>query len=104
MKNIEKYNEFLKYNENSNIKELIEKVKYECGNKSDLNSIYENENYQKIIMQGYNSIPYIFENFSIIWLKALEKITNIELYEEYSLTTSEMKNIWKKWASENGYL
>lgn len=99
---MKKYNEFIN-NDTITINDLISKVKLECGNKSDLYQIYENINYQKIIKLGKKSIPYILENMSVIWIKALEEITKVKLYEEFSLSTQEMKDIWLKWAKENGY-
>jgi len=105
MKKIKKYNEYIDTDiyTDIEIKSLIDKVEFECGNKSDLNIIYENSNYKEIINIGTESIPHILENFTIKWIKALEEITKVKLYEDFSLSTQDMKNIWLKWAKENGY-
>ena len=103
MKKVKKYNEFLDTNVYIDIKKLIEEVNFECGNISDLNKIYSNSKYQKIIECGEKSIKFIFDDFKTMWIKALEDITNEKLYDDYSITTSEMKEIWKNWAIENGY-
>ena len=103
MNKVKKYNEFLDTNVHVDIKKLIEEVNFECGNISDLSKIYNNTKYQKIVECGEKSIKYIFEDFKTMWIKALEDITNEKLYEDYLINTSEMKVLWEKWATENGY-
>jgi len=104
---IKKYNEFVDYDAHVDIdvKTLMEKLESDCCNKSDLNVIAEHKSYKEIVDNGYNSISDIIENIDnchVIWFRALNEITGEKsIYDIYK--ASDMRNFWKKWASENGY-
>jgi len=89
-------------NDDIDIKTLMENVRKECGNKSDLYVIANHPSYKQIILNGKKSLPYLLEDLSMIWIYALEEITGEKL--NYISTDSEdIKNEWKKWAIQNGY-
>ncbi len=104
---IKKYNEFVDNDIyiNVDVKKLMERVEHECGNKSNLDDIVENESYKEVVENGYDSIPLIIDKIKknechMIWFRALNEIThenvNIPKYDN-------INNYWKKWALDNGY-
>jgi len=104
MKKIKKYNEFVNNDiyVDVDVKSLIETVRCECGNKSDLNVIWNNASYKKVIENGKESIPYLLENLSMVWFHALEEITGEKPYPK-GTKPQEKREEWKKWAIQNGY-
>lgn len=109
---IKKYNEFMDYDVDIDIdvKKLMEEVEHDCANKSDLGVIVEHKSYKEIVKNSYDSISIIIENIDrchVVWFRALNEITgeypDKELYDKGIYNTSEVRKIWKKWASENGY-
>jgi hypothetical protein len=95
MKHIRKINEFINESE---IYSLIEKVENECKYLSDRDKMSKNKSYQDLIKYGNHSIPYLIEklddNSAMIWVKALESISNRESVGEIF---DEIISDWKKW-------
>ena len=94
---MKKFNELV----NSNvviIADLMEKA--EMTNLPDLESISQREPYKKIVKMGDKAIPFLLKDISIIWDKALTRITGVE---SIGHTSDEISEFWKKWGKENGY-
>jgi hypothetical protein len=109
MSKINKFNEFVDQHEII-IKKLIEEA--ESTNKSDLYAIADREPYKKVIEMGEYAIPFLLEkviNGSALWNIGLCCITgvnydnNVDNLNFYHINSDEVKDFWKKWASENGY-
>lgn len=106
MSKVNKYNEFIN-NEQMLIIKLIEEAEH--TNSSNLEAISQREPYRKVVEFGEKVIPYLLERNIIMWNIALSELTG-EKFEPYidevgfyHLDSNEVKEFWKKWASENGY-
>lgn len=110
MSKINKFNEFVNQDEII-IKKLIEEA--EATNKSDLYAIADRVPYKKVVEMGEYAIPFLLEkviNGSALWNIGLCRITGVD-YDKYNINdlnfyhvnNDEVRDFWKKWASENGY-
>ena len=99
MSKISKFNEFIN-NDELLIYQLIEDA--ESVPFSDLEAIANRAQYKKVVDIGERAVPLLLKRNLIIWSKALSEITGITL-DTTVYSTSERKEFWKNWATENGF-
>ena len=103
---IKKFNEYID-NEvyvKIDVKQHIDIVERKMGNCSDRVVIADHPSYKKIIENGTDSLPYLFEMVydgnCIFWRIALESITNIK---SPKLDSQGITDFWINWGKEHGY-
>lgn len=83
---------------------MVENIKIEHDNTSNLEKVYETIEYKKIIENGEASISILLEKINeqncMFWFKALSDITGVKNDLE---KTKDIRDFWNNWSKENGY-
>jgi hypothetical protein len=99
---------FLSWSSRTAFEELARQWREETSHLSNLEAVYLNRAYQKIIGMGVPALPFIFEALerkADLWFWALTAITRHEPFKgKQRISIERMRSEWLKWGRERGFV